>query len=137
MVFCHEWAQIGDGEMCAVELSADLKHPVGEPFTLFRASEAKDVSELEAGSGNYVTDGPFLYREGEKIKMIWSSFLEGRYVILGASADSIGGVWRHEGSKFGFDGGHAMLFNTLDGERMISYHTPNYVDEERAEFRKF
>ena len=25
MIFCHEWVQVNDGEMCAIEMSADLK----------------------------------------------------------------------------------------------------------------
>ena len=33
-----------------------------------------------------------------------------------------------------FDGGHAMLFCRLDGERMISLHTPNKAGPERACF---
>jgi len=32
MIFCHEWTQVGDGEMCAVELTADLKNSSGKPF---------------------------------------------------------------------------------------------------------
>ena len=41
MVFCHEWKQIHDGTVCAVELSPDLKKSVGEPRELFKASSAK------------------------------------------------------------------------------------------------
>ena len=95
IVFSHEWVQIGNGEIWASELSSDLSHTVGEPFLLFRASDNPSVSELEAGSGNYVTDGPFLYREGERLKMIWSSFYEGRYLVLEAESDSLLGEWRH------------------------------------------
>ena len=40
MIFCHEWVQVNDGEMCAIEMSADLKRAVGEPILLFKASEA-------------------------------------------------------------------------------------------------
>lgn len=28
MIFCHEWLQITDGEMCVVQLSSDLKHTI-------------------------------------------------------------------------------------------------------------
>ena len=31
IVFCHEWVQVGDGEVCALRLSDDLKTAVGEP----------------------------------------------------------------------------------------------------------
>ena len=134
MVFCHEWVQVGDGEIWAIELSRDLSSAVGAPFMLFRASDNPNVSELETGSGNYVTDGPFLYREGEKVKMIWSSFYRGRYLVLGAESDSINAKWTHGGSRFDFDGGHAMIFDSLDGNKMISLHAPNEVGRERAVF---
>ena len=137
MIFSHEWVEIGNGEIWATELSADLSHPVGEPFMLFRASDNPAVSELEAGSGNYVTDGPFLFNDGGKVKMIWSSFYEGRYLVLEAESDSLRGKWHHGGSRFDFDGGHAMIFDTLDGVRMISLHAPNTAGEERAHFYNF
>ena len=137
MVFSHEWVQVGDGEIWATELSPDLSSAVGEPFMLFRASDNPNVSELEDGTGNYVTDGPFLYSEDGKVKMIWSSFYEGRYLVLDAESDSIRGKWVHGGSRFDFDGGHAMVFNTLRGERMIALHSPNTADMERAKFYRF
>ena len=137
IIFSHEWTQIKDGEICAMELTRDLKRPAGEPFTLFKASSAVDVTEIVKGEGNYVTDGPFLYREDGRLKMIWSSFCNGRYVILEAESDSIRGEWRHLGSKYDFDGGHAMLFYTLEGERKISMHSPNTAGLERACFRSF
>ena len=105
-------------------------------FMLFKASDNPAVSELEEGTGNYVTDGPFLYREGDKVKMIWSSFYRGRYLVLDAESDSLHGKWRHGGSRFDFDGGHAMIFTTLEGERMLSLHAPNTADMERAAFHK-
>ena len=137
IVFSHEWVQIGNGEIWASELSSDLSHTVGEPFLLFRASDNPSVSELEAGSGNYVTDGPFLRHEDGKVKMIWSSFFKGRYLVLEAESDSLRGEWRHSGSRFDFDGGHAMIFETLDGARMISLHAPNVAGKERAHFYEF
>lgn len=137
IVFCHEWLQVKDGEIWAQALTADLSAPVGEPFMLFKASDAKDVNELQKGTGNYVTDGPFFYKEDGKLNMIWSSFLDGRYVVLKAQSDSIKGKWSHLGSQLDFDGGHAMLFETLDGERMISLHSPNTSPLEKAFFAKF
>lgn len=137
IVFSHEWVQIGNGEIWATELSADLSRPVGEPFLLFRASDNPSVSELDAGSGNYVTDGPFLWREEDRVKMIWSSFFEGRYLVLEAESDTLRGEWHHGGSRFDFDGGHAMTFDTLDGKRMIALHSPNTAGEERANFYEF
>ena len=137
MIFSHEWVQVGDGEIWAVELSDDLSKTVAEPFMLFRASDNPSVSTLLDREGCYVTDGPFLYREDGKLKMIWSSFYEGRYLVIEAESDSLRGEWHHGGSRFDFDGGHAMIFNTLEGKRMIALHSPNKADFERAVFYEF
>ena len=137
MVFCHEWTQVGDGEICAIQLSDDLSRAVGEPFVLFKATDNPSVTELLGHPGCYVTDGPFLYREDGKIKMIWSSFENGMYLVLGAESDSIRGKWTHTGSKFDFDGGHAMIFTTLEGRRMIVLHSPNRAGQERAVYYDF
>ncbi|MBQ7335780.1 MAG: family 43 glycosylhydrolase [Clostridia bacterium] len=139
IVFSHEWLQVKDGEICAIRLSEDLSHAVGEPFLLFRASDNPAVTEIQhPGSGNYVTDGPFLFREDGKLKMIWSSFYYGKYLVLEAESESLKGTWTHRGSRFDFDGGHAMLFETLDGVRTISLHCPNTPHgAERAFFCKY
>lgn len=137
MVFCHEWTQVKNGEICAIQLSDDLTRPVGEPFLLFRASDNPCVSETRTGNGKYVTDGPFLYTESGKLNMIWSSFYKGKYQVLLAQSNSIREKWEHKEPRFDFDGGHAMLFERLDGERMISLHRPNRIDMERAFFFKY
>lgn len=138
MVFSHEWTQVKDGEIWAVELSKDLNTTIGKPFLLFKASDNKNVSEINyPGSKDYVTDGPFLFKENNKLKMIWSSMYQGRYLVLEAESDSIKGKWHHKGSKYDFDGGHAMIFEDLNGTRMISLHKPNTVNLERAFFFKY
>ncbi|MBO4979466.1 MAG: family 43 glycosylhydrolase [Clostridia bacterium] len=137
MVFCHEWAQVKNGEICAVPLSGDLSRAVGDPILLFKATDNPAVGPTKYGIGNYVTDGPFLYCEDNKVKMIWSSYYEGRYLVLEAESDSIHGKWIHKGSKFDFDGGHAMLFTSLQGKRMMVLHSPNTIDLERAVFFEF
>jgi hypothetical protein len=110
-------------------LSDDLSSAVGEPTILFKASDNPFVVGFNPvnteDGGNYVTDGPFLFTEDGKIKMIWSSFGKSGYMVLEASADELLGKWEHHGSKFDFDGGHAMLFHTLEGKRKISLHHPN------------
>ncbi len=136
MVFCHEWTQVRNGEICAIPLLPDLSGAAGEPFLLFRATDEPMVAAEPNAAGNYVTDGPFLWREDGRVHMIWSSFAEGRYQVFDAVADRLRGAWQHLGSRFDFDGGHAMLFETLAGERMISLHAPNTSDAERAVFRK-
>lgn len=137
MVFCHEWLQVKDGEICAMPLTADLTAPAGDPVMLFRASDNPDVTSLGSKRPDcYVTDGPFLFTEGGKLKMIWSSFHQGRYLVLEAESESgsVLGPWRHLPPRFDFDGGHAMLFESLEGQRMISLHAPNQANLERPMF---
>lgn len=134
LVFSHEWTQIGNGEIWAMPLSRDLKRAAGEPFLLFRATDHPNVTALKPEC--YVTDGPFLWREPDgKTHMIWSSFCLGRYVVLEAESDGLHGTWSHRpGTRFPFDGGHAMLFTDLEGKRRITLHTPNQAGKERAFF---
>ena len=137
MVFCHEWLQIKDGEICVIPLTADLSAPAGEPVVLFKASDNPDVTSLGTKRPDcYVTDGPFLFTDTGKLKMIWSSFHRGKYLVLEAESESgsVLGPWRHLPPRFDFDGGHAMLFERLDGQRMISLHAPNKADFERPLF---
>ena len=131
VVFCHEWLQVVDGEIWAMPLLPDLSAPADKPFLLFRASDHPDVN-----GDKLVTDGPFLFRENGALRMIWSSFHDGRYLVLESESESgsLKGPWKHLGNRFPFDGGHAMLFETLDGKRMISLHSPNKAGLERAIF---
>lgn len=143
MVFCHEWEDAaGNGTVCAVELTKDLKAAVGEPRLLFRATDA-----LPAVAGFrhpvkgeiYVTDGPFLFRDKEgKLRMIWSSFAEGnRYCVALASPGNgcFKDEWKPERELlFAKDGGHGMLFTGLDGKRYLAIHSPNETLKERPFF---
>ena len=126
IVFCHEWSQVGDGEILAMPLTADLTAPAGAPTLLFRASDSPYANAYPK-EGCFVTDGPFLFREDGKLKMIWSSFFDRRYVVLEAESESgsVLGPWTQQSSRFSFDGGHAMIFETFEGERMIALHSPN------------
>lgn len=68
IVFCHEWTQIGDGTVCEIELSENLKKSVSKPKKLWKASDCKNSKDIGEGVSK-VTDGPFMYRmkNGERI----------------------------------------------------------------------
>ncbi len=138
IIFCHEWLQVKDGEIWAMPLTDDLTSPSGNPFMLFSASQVKGVDGVHDGTC-YVTDGPFFYKENGRLKMIWSTVYEGKYAVLGAESDNgmLSGNWTHTGSMFDFDGGHAMIFTSLDQKRLISLHAPNIRGKERAVFLNF
>lgn len=144
MVFCHEWVQTIDGTMEVVELKPDLSEMAGAPQTLFYGS-APDWSTggktNDSTLENFVTDGCYLYstRSG-KLLMIWSSFSNGDYAIGIAESvtGSVRGPWRQqEKPLFVKNGGHGMIFKTLDGQLCLILHQPNspYGSERARIFR--
>lgn len=129
IVFCHEWLQVGDGEVCAMPLSHDLKAPAGEPRLLFRASDAK-WSKTHNGK-DQITDGPFLHRNADgRLIMTWSSFgRDGSKYYAGVAYSSNGrldGEWINcDEPIYSADGGHGMLFSGFDGRLYFTLHSPN------------
>ena len=142
MVFSHEWVDLGDGEICAVELTKDLKRPVGRPFTLFKASEGKpwvrSIQHRSRLDPVFVTDGPFLYRtKAGELLLLWSSFSEKGYAQALARSDNgdIDGHWTiDEKPLFDSDGGHGMLFRSRQGRLLLTLHQPNETPKEHPVF---
>ena len=140
LVFCHEWVQVGDGEVCAIRLSEDLTATIGEPQILFRASEAPWTLAIDRKERKgYVTDGPFMHRlpNGDLI-MLWSSFGASGYTVgvTRSQSGSILGPWQHHLEPlYTGDGGHCMVFRDFDGQLLLSYHAPNSSPDERPYFR--
>lgn len=125
MVFCHEWTQVHDGRMCAVEMTDDLSAAVGEPFELFRASSACGV---DASDDHYTTDGAWLFKTADnRLMMTWSTYMQKKYVVCLYESQSgkLKGPWRHVANVLGGDSGHGMIFKTFAGEEMLVYHSPN------------
>lgn len=145
MIFCHEWVQVHNGAMYALQLSADLKQAVGRPVFLFNASEAAWVRQpgwpKEGASRrfpDYVTDGPFLHRlTNGSLIMLWSSAGPRGYAMGIAHSESggIAGPWRQEAEPlWAENGGHGMIFQTFDARLILTFHSPNTTPEERPVF---
>ena len=139
MVFCHEWVQAGDGEILAMRLTEDLKSAAGEPFLLFHASDAPWSREIHHSSGKtgYVTDGPFLWRgKNGTLLCLWSGFSEKGYAQGLAVSDNgeIDGHFTQADPLFLENGGHGMLFRSLEGKALLALHSPNTHLLERPRF---
>ncbi len=135
LIFSHEWLQIGDGEIVMIRLKEDLSTTVGQPKVLFKASESGWAEEI--GSENQkgiVTDGPWLMKDGENLWLFWSSFHKGCYAVGMAVSESgkLAGPWRHlDQQLFEKDGGHGMVFESIDGKHYFTLHHPNCPGLER------
>ena len=140
IVFCHEWQQIHNGEICAAPLTEDLTALAAEPVTLFRANEAPWVVSISRDVGDFVTDGPFLYRSSDgKLCMLWSSFSTGDYAIGVAESvtGSVLGPWVQRDKPEVENGGHGMLFEDFSGKTWLSIHSPNGSPMERLKLVPF
>ncbi len=139
MVFCHEWVQAGDGEVCAIPLTKDLSAPAGEPKLLFHASDAAwcKVMNHSSGVSGCVTDGPFFWRTADgTLLCLWASFSQGGYTEGVAVSDNgeIDGHFTQVEPLFMDDGGHGMVFRALDGQLYMTLHSPNAHLQERPFF---
>lgn len=132
IVFCHEWSQIKDGEICEIQLSDDLREALTAPRTLCKGS---DPWWARKEHNNWVTDGPFLYRgESGKLYMIWSSFTESGYIQAVSYSDNgdIDGNWKHDLPLLAEkDGGHGMIFRSFEDKLYLVLHRPNENPLER------
>ena len=139
MVFCHDWVQVGDGEICALPLRRDLTAATGDPVVLLHASEAPWALELNAkGRRGYVTDGPWLPRlPSGVLLMLWSSFSEHGYTV-GVARSASGrplGPWQQEPQPlYSGAGGHCMTFRDFKGGVWLSLHCPNTTLQEHPAF---
>lgn len=139
LVYCHEWVQIGDGEIAFVPLKEDMSEAIGEPTVLFSASQSGWATSMSNEKSLYVTDGPFLVKDGDLLTMFWSSLSNGSYAVGSAvsTTGKLAGPWKHSGEKlFSNDGGHGMMFDTFENEKLFVLHQPNTPSDERVRFFK-
>ena len=139
MVFCHEWTQIVDGEICCMPLTDDLRAPAGKARKLFNATAAPwaCTAKMDNGFEGYVTDGPFMWRTIEgKLLMLWAGFSGSGYTegLAVSDNDEIDGNFEQISPLFEKDGGHGMVFKALDGQLYMLLHSPNKPPLERPRF---
>lgn len=145
IIFCHEWVQVNDGQICATPLCDDLSEPIAEPVVLFHASDAAWTKNLVRRDGSglvdaRVTDGPFLHTAQDgTLLMLWSSVGQEGYVMgyATSTSGSILGPWIQSTEPLIVcDGGHGMIFTSFEGLRYLTYHSPNKTPNERPFFAR-
>lgn len=138
MVFCHEWTQIVNGEVCAMPLTDDLRAAAGEPRVLWHGADAPWVIlNKDFNREGYVTDGPFLWRtEDGTLLCLWASFSKSGYTQGLTMSDNgeIDGNFVHLPPIDMADAGHGMLFRDLQGQLWLTLHSPNIYPNERPHF---
>ncbi|MEI7502932.1 MAG: family 43 glycosylhydrolase [Paludibacter sp.] len=130
LLFTGSPGQFGLGLIYTQKLSLDLKTTVGDPILLTRASNSPWARTITVnGVVGYAADAPFIYKNSKnELIMLWSSFSGGKYRIgiVRSTSGLMTGPWVHDAAPLNNDdGGHAMVFKSLDGINKISYHSPN------------
>lgn len=130
-IYVREWVTAPDqvGTFEAVRLSEDLTQFVSEPVELFRADDPWWACHT-------ITDGCWLYKMEStgSLIMLWSNADADGYCIAMARSKSgnILGPWEQIGTRLYSgaytetdEGGHGALFQTKDGQLMLSFHAPD------------
>ncbi len=145
LLFSHAFEDDPRGAMCALELTSDLLNAADEPITLFYAGEAPwatpvPFAKAEFGMDGdvYFTDGPCAFRQNDgSILLLWASWSDCGYGV-GAAVSKSGGIngpWEQLPEKvFPGNGGHGMLFQTIEGKSLYTLHYPNDFGKEHPVF---
>ncbi|MBS2098019.1 glycoside hydrolase family 43 protein [Carboxylicivirga linearis] len=135
MIYCGEWLANWNGTMEKIELKSDLSGSIGEGKILFRASDSPWSKEKDEDGNdifNKVTDGPFLFKtETGRLGMIWTSWVYNVYTqgVAYSQSGTLDGPWIHEEEPITPPNfGHGMLFQTLEGQWLMSVHSHKVVD---------
>jgi hypothetical protein len=66
--------------------------------------------------------------------MIWSTFIPGSgysIVLTHSESGKLCGPWKEQRVIYHQNGGHGMIFKTLEGKLMVALHQPNISPRER------
>lgn len=136
LYFSNEWVKPitrdGDGSLFVAELSDDLTRLVSEPKKIVSGKYCGFSVEIEnKGRYGYVAEGPYAVAGKDGIELYWSTFTQKGYCVARSTAKDIYGDYQFEKLIFENDGGHAMVFEDLNGKRKITLHQPNCSPDER------
>lgn len=138
LYFSNEWIHTvdkdGDGSIFVAELSSDLSKIVGAPKKIISGRScgfSKELTYSKTGVKGYVAEGPFAEEKNGKIQLYWSTYTQDGYCVAKSVANEVLGEYTFEKLVFEKDGGHCMLFNSLDGKEYITFHQPNKTPDER------
>jgi beta-xylosidase len=134
LVYCYEWLQNENGTMEKIELKSDLSGTIGTGKVLFRASDSpwsREKGKDGKEKPHKVTDGPYLFRtETGRLGMIWTSWIYDVYTqgVAYSESGTLDGPWIHERDPITPPNfGHGMLFETLDGKKLMTIHSHRSV----------
>ncbi|MBW3090016.1 glycoside hydrolase family 43 protein [Bifidobacterium miconisargentati] len=145
LVYSHSLEDVPEGDMDAVRLTDDLTATIGDPVTLFKASDAPwsvpvpfAKAEFGIDGDAYFSDGPFLHRLADgRLAMLWSSWTRTGGYAVGQAISRTGevtGPWDQCPEPVLTHGGHGMLFTGFDGITRYTLHAPNDPGQERPTF---
>ena len=134
MVYCGEWLKNWNGTVEMIRLKPDLSGTIGKGKVLFRASDSPWSREKIDGkvTFNRVTDGPWVFRTATgRLGMLWTSWIYDVYTqgVAYSASGTLNGPWIQEPQPITPPNyGHGMLFQTFDGQWLMSVHSHAVVN---------
>lgn len=126
LVFAHDWVQVYDGQICAIQLEKDLSGPVGNPMILFRGSEAPwgDDFMYCTDEGGGAARAPWAHRLADgSLVILWTNCTPYGYAV-GIARSTSGEIWgpweQFDRPVYCLDAGFASMFRRhSDGMLMM------------------
>ncbi len=148
LIFSHSVPEEVRGALCAAKLKRDFTGFAEEPRVLFYADEAPWTrpvpfakTEFGIDGAAYLSDGPYIVRGDDgALLLLWSSWSDCGGYAMGISTcrgTSLFGSWTHGENVIARGGGHGMVFRTVHGELLLTYHSPNDKGKEHPVFVPF
>jgi arabinan endo-1,5-alpha-L-arabinosidase len=140
MVYADCWhTNKCNGTIRKLRLNTDLSPSNDAPSIILSSKEAPWNAELtDIGPGIYCGEGPFVWQsESGQLYLMWSGFAAGMVYKVGVARSLSGtmeGPWQQQPKPlWNGDGGHNMIFKTLEGKSIVSLHSPGYVPNAQPE----
>ena len=133
MVYADDWHfHKCNGTIRKVRLGADFLPEDEESSIILSGNEAEWNAELlYVGPGTYCAEGPFVWRgKSGDLFLTWSGFTREKNYTIGVArslSGSIVGPWhKFQIPLWSGDGGHCMIFRSLENQPILALHSPGY-----------
>lgn len=135
IIYNHDWQQCQNGTTQIIMLTKDLAEQIGDPFTMFKASQnpwSTRNDDTESPKFSPVMEGPYLFdTEGRELGILFITEKNGTKALGVAYTEKdhgLNGPWHIEPEPMLTGNyGQAMLFNDFDGSLVMVLHKDTIV----------
>lgn len=139
IIYNHDWQQCMNGTTQIIMLTKDLAEQIGDPFTMFKASQnpwSTNNGNIGNNSFSPMMEGPFLFdTEGRELGILFITEKNGEKALGVAYTEKdhgLNGPWHIEPEPMLTGNyGQAMLFNDFDGSLVMVLHKDTIINGDK------